>query len=404
MAPRAKDIPLEALRGIAAIVVVLNHSIVAFLPKYYGFGPIPVGGPQSLQGNLGYVFINGAAAVCLFFVLSGYVLTRRYCITGDTRILMKGAVKRWPRLMGPVFAAVLFSYTLFYFHLYHYEQASARSGSAWLSFFGDAFFRLFAPAVTTAAIHLRGAVEQGAFFVFFRGDAMYDSSLWTMRPEFLGSLIAFGAAPILLEARKSSNLVTIGLTAMLVVLLHFADPNLEAFPIGAAMAVLLPRQAALPRMAAYPLLLLALYLLGYPGQAVGAYAWFAGLKALGMPATDPMVLGAALLIGTFETFPPVRRHFSGRLPAILGELSFPVYLVHVLIICSAGSAMYLRYGAPAAIATVFIVTLIVALPLVWFNNWWVARVNAAAEFVLRPRRRAGLRADAVPTPAAPDRL
>ncbi len=60
MRPAAtKDIPLEALRGIAAIVVMLDHSIVAFLPKYYGHGPIPVGGPQSPQGSLSYVFING---------------------------------------------------------------------------------------------------------------------------------------------------------------------------------------------------------------------------------------------------------------------------------------------------------------------------------------------------------
>jgi peptidoglycan/LPS O-acetylase OafA/YrhL len=331
------------------------------------------------------VFINGAAAVSLFFVLSGYVLTRRFCLTGDTRILMKGAVKRWPRLMGPVFVTVMVSYALFYFHLYHYEQAAAVSGSGWLSFFGDAFFRLFAQPLTVAAVHLRGAIEQGAFFVFFRGDAMFDSSLWTMHPEFAGSLIAFGAAPILLEARKSSALVTIGLAALVVVLLHFGAPNLEAFPIGAAMAVLVPRNAALPRSVAYPLLLLSFYLMGYPGRAVGAYAIFAHLASLGMAATDPMVVGAAVMICTVETFPPVRRLFSGRLPAVLGELSFPIYLLHVLIICSAGSAVYLRAGAIPAIATVFVVTLIAAVPLVLFNNWWVAQVNGWAEFVLRRR-------------------
>jgi len=381
----AKDIPLEALRGIAAIIVVLNHSIVAFLPQYYGLGPIRAGGPQSLLGDLRYVFINGTAAVCLFFVLSGYVLTRRYCLSGDTGILLKGAVKRWPRLMGPVLVTVLISYALFYFHLYHFQQAGAASGSTWLSLFGNGFFRFFAPALTVAQIHLRGALEQGIFLVFFRGDVVFDSSLWTMRPEFLGSLIAFGAAPILLEARKSSKSITIGLAALIVVLLHFAAPNLEAFPIGTAMAVLLPRNAVLPRTIAYPAILVSLYLLGYPSQAVGAYTAFGWLIAAGMPATDPMILGAALMICTVETFPPIRRLFSGRLPAALGQLSFPVYLLHVLVICSTGSAVYLRHGAIPAIVTVFIVTTVAALPLVWFNNFWVARVNAGAAFVLRPR-------------------
>jgi hypothetical protein len=63
---KQKDIPLEAVRGIAAIVVVLNHSILAFLPKYYGLGAIPMGGPQSLQGSLAYVFINGAPRSACF--------------------------------------------------------------------------------------------------------------------------------------------------------------------------------------------------------------------------------------------------------------------------------------------------------------------------------------------------
>lgn len=385
---RAKDIPLEALRGIAAVVVVLNHSILAFLPQYYGFGP--GGGSQSLGGSLAFVFINGTAAVCLFFVLSGYVLTRRYCLSGNPRILLKGVVKRWPRLMGPVFVTVLLSYALFYFHLYHYRQAGAVSGSPWLSLFGLAFFRPSAPPLTTAAIHLHGALVQGAFLTFFRGDALFDSSLWTMRPEFAGSLIAFGAAPLLLDARKISARFTIGVAALVVMLLHFAQPELEAFPIGTAMAVLLPHRAVLPRIAAWPVLLLSLYLLGYPGRPEGAYTAFGGLVFLGMPACDPLILGAALLIGVVETFPPLRRLFSGRLPAILGELSFPVYLLHVLVICTAGSAIYLRYGALSAIVTVFIVTLAAAVPLARFNGWWVARVNAGTDVLLTPRRPAAV--------------
>jgi peptidoglycan/LPS O-acetylase OafA/YrhL len=384
-AGRGKDIPLEALRGIAAIVVVLNHSILAFLPQYYGSGPLPAGGPQSLQGTLQYVFINGAGAVCLFFVLSGYVLTRRFCLTGETRILMKGVVKRWPRLMGPVLATVMLSYSLFYFHLYYFQPAGVKSASDWLSLFGDSFFRMLEPPLTTAAIHFRGALEQGLYFVFFRGDYLYDSSLWTMRPEFAGSLIAFGAAPFLLEARKSSSYLTIGFAAVLVALLHFADPNLEAFPIGVAMAVLLPRGGALPHVLAWPMLLAALYLLGYPGHAVGVYAAFGWLEAQGMKGTEPMVLGAALMIGAVECFPPARRVISGRFAALLGEFSFPIYLVHVLVIFSAGSAIYLRYGTMPAFAAVFLLTPVAALPLVWFNAWWVGRVNVCADALIRPR-------------------
>ncbi len=394
-AGNGKDIPLEALRGLAAIAVVLNHSILAYLPQLYGSGPLPAGGPHSLQGTVQYVFINGAGAVCLFFVLSGYVLTRRFCQTGDTRILMKGAVKRWPRLMGPVLATVMLSYSLFYFHLYYFQQAGEKSGSDWLSLFGNSFFQMLQPPLTTAAIHLRGALEQGLYFVFFRGDYLYDSSLWTMRPELAGSLIAFGAAPILLEARKSSAYLTAGLAAVMVALLHFADSNLEAFPIGVAMAVLLPRESRLPHAVAWPILLIGLYLLGFPGKAMGAYAAFGWLEAQGMKGAEPMILGAALTIVGVECFPPVRRMMSGRFAALLGEFSFPIYLVHVLVIFSAGSAIYMRYGTAPAFAAGLLLSPVAALPLVWFNAWWVGRVNACADMLIRPRAPAP-RIDEVP--------
>jgi peptidoglycan/LPS O-acetylase OafA/YrhL len=76
--------------------------------------------------------LNGHAAVALFFVLSGYVLSRRFFESGDHRILLKGAVKRWPRLMGPVLLVVLASYALFKVNFYQFEQAGAVSGSPWL--------------------------------------------------------------------------------------------------------------------------------------------------------------------------------------------------------------------------------------------------------------------------------
>jgi peptidoglycan/LPS O-acetylase OafA/YrhL len=381
--PKSKDIPLEAIRGIAALVVVMNHSLVGFLPQAYGL--IPSLERDRMQGSILYIFMNGAGAVSLFFVLSGYVLTRRYCATGDTRILVRGAVKRWPRLMGPVLVTVLISYSLFYFHLYHFAQAGARSGSGWLTEFADGFLRLGLPNATVQSIHLRTALEQGSFLVFFRGDAMFDSSLWTMQPELLGSFIAFGAAPLLLHASKSSRLATLWLIVMLVVSLHFLCPQLVAFPVGVAMAVLLPRGASLQRRYAYPALLAAIYLLGYGGTAIGNYAPFRYLVAEGMPYAYPQVVGAAILISVIETFPPIRQSFSGKFSAFLGDLSFPIYLLHALVICSIGSWVYLRFGAVPAISSVFGFAILASLPLMIFNDWWIARVNSLTELIFRKR-------------------
>jgi peptidoglycan/LPS O-acetylase OafA/YrhL len=59
-----KDIPLEALRGLAAVVVVFFHCILAFYPQWIeqpGFDP-----SLSMKGQWWFVLVNGPGAVNLF--------------------------------------------------------------------------------------------------------------------------------------------------------------------------------------------------------------------------------------------------------------------------------------------------------------------------------------------------
>ncbi|HEX4504818.1 MAG TPA: hypothetical protein VH722_03735, partial [Alphaproteobacteria bacterium] len=74
------------MRGIAALVVVLDHTVDGFLQRFYSRLDIVRPG-DGLQGSVFYVVINGSTAVTFFFVLSAYILTRRYCLSGDTTIL-----------------------------------------------------------------------------------------------------------------------------------------------------------------------------------------------------------------------------------------------------------------------------------------------------------------------------
>lgn len=374
------------MRGIAALVTVADHTLFGFMPKYFGVGPEHTG--SRLQGSPFFIFFNGSSAVAIFFVLSGYVLTRRYCASGDIRILLKGAVKRWPRLMGPVLVTVLVSYALFFFHLYYFEDAGAASGSVWLTKFGGAFYQVGAPDASRGSIHLRDAFLQGLFGVFFRGDWLFDGVLWTMRPEIVGSFLVFGAAPILLEAHKHSRFLTIGLVAVIIALLYTSFPQVAAFPIGLGLAIFLPHRRSLSPIVAYPALLASIYLLGYPAEAVGLYSGFGFLVSLQMPFSYPQIVGAAILISVIETFPPIRKPLSGRFSVFLGELSFPVYLLHMLAICSIGSKVYLMAGAAPAIAVVFAVSILASLPLIGFNIWWVGRVNRFADLLIRPRNMA----------------
>ena len=80
----------------------------------------------------------------------------------------------------------------------------------------------------------------------------------------------------------------------------------------------------------------------------------------------------------------MRRVLSGRVSALLGALSFPIHLVHILVLRSAGSAALVWTIAAGwsgedarelAIAVNLSLSALAALPLVVFNERWVGVVN-----------------------------
>jgi peptidoglycan/LPS O-acetylase OafA/YrhL len=76
-APKNKIYALEAVRGLASILVFFHHFILGFLPQYHGV-LAGTNGSQALIGSVFFAFINGTAAVVLFFVLSGFVLSYKF--------------------------------------------------------------------------------------------------------------------------------------------------------------------------------------------------------------------------------------------------------------------------------------------------------------------------------------
>jgi peptidoglycan/LPS O-acetylase OafA/YrhL len=90
--------------------------------------------------------------------------------------------------------------------------------------------------------------------------------------------------------------------------------------------------------------------------------------------SSPLVLGIAKPGGWL----------SGRSGALLGALSFPIYLTHLPVICSIGAACYLtlypHFGSAmataATLATIFLVTFAVSIPLMTLDRWWLRRLRA----------------------------
>ena len=350
---------------MASVSVLLWHSMLGFFPGLSGAYPATLG--DGLTGHPWYGLLFGTAAVNLFFVLSGYVLTRTYLRTGDRSLIDRGALKRWPRLAGPVLISVLFSFALFSLGLYHYNEAGALTHSPWLV--GHLF-----QGQPVLPWKFLDALAQGVFFTFFRENAAYwNTVLWTMRWEFVGSFLAFGLALLIQPLRPPQRALFL---AIAVLLTQSLAPQLIPFPVGAALAAFLP-QAKISKAAPSTIVLLTgIYRMGFTGRPVGAYTSLYETLGPNVSLLHVQTVAAVLIIVGVETSTVMHRLLSHRWAAWLGAMSFPLYLVHIPILCSFGSLAALATGRGVVGAAVTIVlAFVAAVPLKAFNEWWVAWLN-----------------------------
>jgi peptidoglycan/LPS O-acetylase OafA/YrhL len=282
-------------------------------------------------------------------VLSGFVLTRRYFEIGDRLVIARGIIKRWPRLMGPVLVTVLVSWSLFQFNLYYFREAAVVLQNSWLA----------STPISETNPTLTAALAQGTITTFIFGNNSFNGPLSTMRVEFIGSFYSFGLALLVKPLPKWQGLVLVAVVT--IVLARVYDPNIVTFSIGVALAAFFP-VIRLSRATALIAVGVGVYLLNYVGFRP---AYCILLNAF----------GAALLIFAIE-----RSFFAGWLSnpgmKILGEFSFPIYLIHVPVICSAGTAIFLASGSQVlATASSGALAVVAAVPLVWFNSKWLAIIN-----------------------------
>jgi len=384
-----KLVPLEGLRGIAAAVVVLYHLVLAFTPRGVGVVPVGHGGwDVVLQFILG--LLNGGAAVAVFFVLSGFILSLPFAKDRSVTRVLVAALKRWPRLAVLTTLACLFAWALIHWSGRDYKAAAGVITSGWLASHGN----------SPLGHHLTwwDAIEEGLFSVFTTGSVHFDSPLWTMRIELFGSFAIFLAAPFLFAIRSwPLRLVLIG-GVMVCVGGTYPVTYLSDFLMGTILAMLYAedRMPIFSDWQAVVVGLVAVYLFSFTFEQ--KLLIHAPIKAV-LPAGDTSHYvwdaGAVLMIAVLLGNPALRRVFSKTWAVWLGLLSFPIYLLHGPIMLSVGSASFLfglgklGVAGSAVMAAVFsiLLTLACAVPLVWVDRVWTGALGRVTKiFVQRPAR------------------
>lgn len=165
---------LDGLRGILCLIVVLSHTLLMgnaqtnrqtsiFFQPWLHNGPLRI-------------LIAGEFAVASFFVLSAFVLTRRFLEnSADSTILISGLMRRFPRLFVPSTIALLF-----YFGILHFRSWP---GSLICHEVGEGSFDAEQIGI--------GYVLLNSFGQYFWMPSLYTIQ-WTMQVEFVGSVIVYG--------------------------------------------------------------------------------------------------------------------------------------------------------------------------------------------------------------------
>ena len=388
-----KLVPLEGLRGIAASVVVLYHLVLGFTRK--GVGVVPQGhGGWDAVFQFGLGLLNGGAAVAVFFVLSGFILSLPFSKDRSIARVFVAILKRWPRLAMLTTLACLIAWALISVSHDNYKTAAHVIGTRWMATHGNS------PLEGHADVGWFDALREGLYKAFLFGDVHFDSPLWTMRIELFGSFAIFLAAPVLFAIRSWPVRLSLIILVMVWAGTAFPVTYISDFLVGVVLAMLFAEDR-MPNFGNWQAVILggvAVYLFSFTyEQKLLIHAPIKAMLPVGNNSHFIWDAGAALMILLLLGNPFLRRAFSKTWAVWLGLLSFPIYLLHGPVMLSAGASSFngalglmgKTQSALIAAAISIALTLLCALPLVWVDKSWTRLLGRMTRPILKKPAREG---------------
>jgi peptidoglycan/LPS O-acetylase OafA/YrhL len=337
---------LESIRGLAALQVLLLHVLAAFAPNLVYALPAaaPIAGAIHLSPL--YFLYDGYSAVYIFFVLSGYVLTRSF--ERNLASLPTQVLARIARLGLPALAAVLVAAVVMLLFRHPNVAAGELSGSSWFSGQWDT-------DVSLVAVLRDGIVN--ALFVGYRDmpgvaflapwqqpvEQSFAAPLWTLSIEFYGSMVVLGLCCC---ARRSRALWW---TVALLGTVFTIRSAYLCFFVGHLLASFRRAERPAPASRLLPVFSILFGVLLCVIAEVWQPEWLRSLCAdptyLLFPGQfAPMqqkTFGAILVLIGLIDLAPARVLLSRPWLVSRSRLSFPLYLIHWPILFGPCAALFL---------------------------------------------------------------
>jgi peptidoglycan/LPS O-acetylase OafA/YrhL len=359
---------LESIRGLAALQVLLLHFLAAFAPDLVF--ALPAGAAIAGYIHLSplYFLYDGYSAVYIFFVLSGYVLTRSF--ERQLAQPLSIVVSRVIRLGLPAIAAVLVAVAVMVIFARPNAQVGVLTGSDW-------FTREWNPDLSLISV-LRDSFAN-ALFLGYSGlsgvafltpwqqpvEQSFVSPLWTLSIEFYGSMVVLG---LCLAARRSRVLWW---SIVLLCAIFTIRSAYVCFIVGHVAAAFHRAEKPAPDSALLPVfsIIFGIFL------CVLAEAWQPDwLRSLCAYPTyflfpgqfAPMqqkTYGAILVLTGIVNLQSARAFLSSPWIVSWSRLSFPIYLIHWPILFGPAAALFLVINNVAGLEAARIIAIAAGLIL-----------------------------------------
>lgn len=352
---KSKLIFLDGLRGAAAFIVVLAHFFQVFLPSVFeGNGEISHFSFEIPASQTPFnLLFNGNFSVCLFFVLSGYVLSYRFFRSKDNAIIYSSAARRYFRLAVPAFASVLLAYLVILVGAGWFGEVSAVTKSS----MHDPYTIM--PSVWTL-------LKEGLYHNFFTYGSQFNPVLWTMTYELFGSFLIF--AFLLLFGHFKIRFIIYP-----IIMYYFLDSYYLAFILGLLLSDLHnSNEKNRLQFIKRPWINVILMVVGL---YVGSFPYVNWVGTIYEPLVwnQPTfsffifyhVIGAFFIMTAVLNSNWMQTLFASKPFAFLGKISFSLYLVHFTVICTLSSFMFLKLSPYLSYGFNLMITVLVSLIVIF---------------------------------------
>ncbi|EGC45262.1 conserved hypothetical protein [Histoplasma capsulatum var. duboisii H88] len=360
MAPpkRRDDNWIDGLRGIASFIVVTGHILTAFAPYLHSPSTSQEGRPLLFQLPIIRLCVGGRAAVCIFFLVTGFVNSInpiKNMQAGNTELaltnLAKSTFTRSGRLFFPTNIGATVAWTVCQLGGFNIAR---RADAPWI--------RMVAKTPgPTFWLAVKALLRNWTFF-WNNGDGTYDPVHWTIVFFLSGSMRIYLTllATALVRARWRITIIVFLYIFSWCTSDYIVGININSGLLLAHLQATYGSRATstLPKPLPALLILVGLLICSFPQDNHQWTGWSFAMRRLMLSITPVHAerfigrywvnIGCTVLMTGVFFSRNARRLLTHPLFNFLGRCSFPVYLLHNTLLRSL--LVWMVYGASAASA------------------------------------------------------